>query len=111
MSLRIEIEQIQQAEHNVGKYASGTDYDFYSQRCWIYKAGSRHPTEYELRMKDGHRGYPEGHYECDFESLISPSRYLSPEFSAFDGFSLISISKEKFDNYYPKSSLNFLNKK
>jgi hypothetical protein len=55
----------------------------YLQKVWVYKAGSRFPTEYQIRLPAGVKLYPEGDYVLDLQTNIKPDKYLGLSFDPF----------------------------
>lgn len=93
MSLVVEVDpsQSNSAEHRTGKYKSGSEYDFYQQKVYVFKEGARYPEIYMFRLPDGQKNYSPGFYELDFNSLVQPDGYCQPSFNSFNGISLQPI--------------------
>lgn len=53
------------------------------QKVWVYKPGSKFPTEYQIRLPSGLNFYQEGDYVCDLQANIRPDKYLGMSFDAF----------------------------
>jgi hypothetical protein len=53
------------------------------QKIWIYKSGSRFPTQYEIRLPAGIKFYPEGDYVLDLQLNVRPDKYLGLSFDPF----------------------------
>ncbi len=46
----------------------------YTQKIWVYKYGSKHPTEYKIRLPSGVKLYPAGDYVLDLQMTMQPSQ-------------------------------------
>lgn len=55
----------------------------FQQKIWVYKPGSRFPTEYQIRLPAGIKLYPEGEYCFDLQTNIQPDKYHGFSFNAF----------------------------
>lgn len=55
----------------------------YLQNIWVYKLGSRFPTEYQIRLPSGLQFYSEGDYIFDLQANMRPDRYKSLSVDAF----------------------------
>jgi hypothetical protein len=72
------------------------------QKVWVHKAGSKYPTEYQIRLPAGVKCYPEGDYVFDLQTNIKPDKYLGLSFDAFSPSVLRPVTPqflEAFDKY------------
>ncbi len=53
------------------------------QKIWVYKSGSKFPTEYQIRLPAGVKCYPEGDYVFELQANIRPDKYAGLSFDAF----------------------------
>lgn len=70
------------------------------QKVWVYKPGSKFPTEYQIRLPAGVKAYQEGDYVCDLQANIRPDKYLGMSFDPFAPTVLTPVSPpflEAFD--------------
>jgi hypothetical protein len=64
------------------------------QKVWVYKSGSRFPTEYQIRLPAGVRLYPEGDYVLDLQTNVKPDKYLGLSFDPFAPTTLKSVTPQ-----------------
>ncbi len=55
----------------------------FQQKIWVYKSGSKFPTEYQIRLPSGTKLYPEGDYVFELQANIKADKYLGMSFDAF----------------------------
>lgn len=66
----------------------------FQQKAWVYKYGSRFPTEYLFRLPPGVKFYPEGDYVMELQANIQPDKYLGMSINPFAPVILISVSAD-----------------
>jgi len=66
----------------------------YLQKVWVYKTGSRFPTEYQIRLPAGVKLYPEGDYVLDLQTNIKPDKYLGLSFDPFAPITLKPVAAQ-----------------
>lgn len=74
----------------------------YLQKIWVYKSGSKHPTEYQIRLPAGVKCYPEGDYVFELQANIRPDKYAGLSFDAFAPTVLTPVTPsflEAFDKF------------
>ena len=69
----------------------------YQQKIWIYRSGSKFPTEYAIRLPKGVHGYPEGDYVFDIQTNMKPDKYQGLAFDAFAPTTLTPVTPQFLD--------------
>jgi len=55
----------------------------FQQKIWVYKSGSKFPTEYQIRLPAGIKFYQEGDYVLELQANIKADKYMGMSFDAF----------------------------
>jgi len=74
----------------------------FQQKIWVYKSGSKFPTEYQIRLPGGIKFYPEGDYVFDLQTNIKPDKYTGLSFDSFAPTTLKQVTPqflEAFDKF------------
>ncbi|ASF48434.1 single-stranded DNA-binding protein [Methylovulum psychrotolerans] len=71
----------------------------YQQKIWVYKSGSKFPTEYRIRLPSGVKCYPEGDYAFELQTNIKPDKYGSMSFDGFAPTTLIPVKQPFIDAF------------
>lgn len=66
----------------------------FQQKIWVYKSGSKFPTEYQIRLPSGVRMYPEGEYVFDIQTNIQPDKYMGLSFNPFAPITLTPVTAQ-----------------
>lgn len=64
------------------------------QKVWVYKTGSKFPTEYQIRLPAGTKFYPEGDYVLELQANIKPDKYMGLSFDAFAATVLTPVTPQ-----------------
>lgn len=100
MSLvKVEIERIQ--TESVRKRTFGDapqQRTIFLQKIWMYRSGSKHPTEYEIQLPEGVTSYPSGLYVFDIQATTEPSKYGALSFAGFSSTTLYPVNQNYVDN-------------
>lgn len=100
MSLvKVEVERSQVDSVRTRVFGEGADSrTIYQQKIWVYKSGSKHPTEYEIQLPDGVKLYESGSYVVDLQANMERSKYGSFSFGAFLSTKLYPVNQNFIDN-------------
>lgn len=69
------------------------------QKVWVYKSGSKFPTEYQIRLPAGLKFYQEGDYVCDLQANIKPDKYMGMSFDAFAPTVLTPVTPQFLESF------------
>jgi len=74
----------------------------FQQKIWVYKSGSKFPTEYQIRLPAGIKFYQEGDYVFDLQANIKADKYSGLSFDPFAPTTLKPVTAhflEAFDKF------------